>query len=84
MLGMQPLDVLRTVNAAPTVAVRTHQIGNLPPAPGCVVLTAQPGDGAYSDPRHTIAVKTPAAPGAMCQLTMTLYRAFARTEFHSH
>src|SRR5882757_8959191 len=30
MLGMQPLDVLRTVNAAPTVAVRTHQIGNLP------------------------------------------------------
>lgn len=54
------------------------------PDPGCVVPTAQPGDEAYSDPRHTIAVKTPAAPGAMCQLTMTLYRAFATTEFHSH
>jgi hypothetical protein len=38
----------------------------------------------YSDPRHTIAVKTPAAPGAMFQLTMTLCRAFATTEHYIH
>jgi len=39
MLGMQPLDVLRTVNAPPTLQSERIRSANLAGTPGCVVLT---------------------------------------------